>query len=54
MANDAEVAFPTLNKKDLAALTARGQHREVRAGEILFAEGDPGRCETHRFFALGS
>src|SRR5688500_3844856 len=40
MANDHEVAFPTLSAKDLAALTARGQPREVGAGEILFAEGD--------------
>jgi thioredoxin reductase (NADPH) len=38
-----EVAFPTLNAKDLAALTARGHPREVRAGEVLFAEGDRNR-----------
>jgi len=43
MANDNEVAFPTLNSKDLAALTARGHPREVRAGEVLFAEGDRNR-----------
>jgi thioredoxin reductase (NADPH) len=38
-----EVAFPTLNAKDLAVLTARGHLREVRAGEVLFAEGDRNR-----------
>jgi thioredoxin reductase (NADPH) len=43
MANENEVAFPTLNTKDLAALTARGHPREVRAGEVLFAEGDRNR-----------
>jgi thioredoxin reductase (NADPH) len=43
MANDHEVAFPTLNSKDLAALTDRGHPREVRAGEVLFAEGDRNR-----------
>ena len=40
MANDREVAFPTLTAKDLAALDARGQLREVKVGEVLFAEGD--------------
>jgi thioredoxin reductase (NADPH) len=43
MAGDNEVAFPTLNSKDLAALTARGHTREVRAGEVLYAEGDRNR-----------
>ena len=38
-----EVAFPTLSAKDLAALTARGHPREVRAGEVLFAEGERSR-----------
>jgi thioredoxin reductase (NADPH) len=42
-ASDNEVAFPTLNAKDLAALTARGHPREVHAGEVLFAEGDRNR-----------
>jgi thioredoxin reductase (NADPH) len=42
-ANDNEVAFPTLSTKDLAALTARGHPRGVRAGEVLFAEGDRNR-----------
>jgi thioredoxin reductase (NADPH) len=40
MASDHEVAFPTLNDKDLAALAARGHPREVRSGEVLFEEGD--------------
>jgi thioredoxin reductase (NADPH) len=42
-ASDNEVAFPTLNAKDLAALTARGHPRAVHAGEVLFAEGDRNR-----------
>lgn len=40
MPSDQEVAFPTLSARDLAALSARGQIRQVRAGEILFEEGD--------------
>jgi thioredoxin reductase (NADPH) len=43
MANDHEVAFPTLTSKDLAALSARGHPRQVRAGEVLFAEGERNR-----------
>jgi thioredoxin reductase (NADPH) len=38
-----EAAFPTLSAKDIAALTARGHPREVRAGEVLFAEGERNR-----------
>ena len=48
MANDQEVAFPVLSPKDLAALAARGHPRDVRAGEVLFAEGDRDFC----FFVL--
>jgi len=44
MANDHEVAFPVLSAKDLAALTTRGHPRAVRAGEVLFAEGDRDFC----------
>jgi thioredoxin reductase (NADPH) len=44
MASDHEVAFPVLSPKDLAALTARGHPRAVRAGEVLFAEGDRDFC----------
>jgi len=43
MATDNEAAFPTLSAKDLAALTTRGRIRDVRSGEILFAEGDRNR-----------
>jgi thioredoxin reductase (NADPH) len=42
-ASSNEVAFPTLSAKDLAALTARGHPRAVRAGEVLFAEGERNR-----------
>ena len=38
-----EVAFPTLSAEDLAALSTRGHPREVRAGEVLFAEGERNR-----------
>jgi thioredoxin reductase (NADPH) len=44
MPTDLDVAFPTLNDQDLAALAARGRARDVRAGEILFAAGDRGYC----------
>jgi len=40
MANDHEVAFPTLSDRDLTALAARGHPREVHRGELLFEEGD--------------
>jgi thioredoxin reductase (NADPH) len=40
MATDREVAFPVLKATDLAALSARGQPRRVKAGEVLFKEGD--------------
>jgi thioredoxin reductase (NADPH) len=40
MATDRDVAFPVLKPADLAALAARGQHRKVQPGEVLFAEGD--------------
>ena len=40
MANDNEVAFPTLSDRDLTALAARGHPREVHRGEVLFEEGD--------------
>ena len=39
MSTDYDVAFPTLSARDIAALSARGRTREVRAGEILFEEG---------------
>jgi len=40
MANDFDVAFPTLSDRDLQALAARGHPREVHAGDLLFEEGD--------------
>ena len=43
MANDHDVAFPTLSPKDVETLTARGRPRPVRSGEILFAEGERNR-----------
>jgi thioredoxin reductase (NADPH) len=43
MAGEHDIAFPELREKDLAALTARGKIREVRAGEVLWEEGDRNR-----------
>ncbi|HEV7364532.1 MAG TPA: FAD-dependent oxidoreductase [Gemmatimonadales bacterium] len=40
---DREVAFPVLDDRDLDALRARGQIREIRAGDMLFREGDRDR-----------
>lgn len=40
MATDRDIAFPVLQPRDLAALSNRGTARDVRAGEVLFAEGD--------------
>lgn len=40
MATDRDIAFPTLQPRDIAALGARGKKRDVRAGEVLFAEWD--------------
>jgi thioredoxin reductase (NADPH) len=42
MATDRDIAFPVLDPTDIEALRARGAPRDVRAGEILFAEGDHG------------
>jgi CRP-like cAMP-binding protein len=39
MPTDVDIAFPTLGPRDLAALTARGQPRAVRAGEVLYRAG---------------
>jgi thioredoxin reductase (NADPH) len=44
MATDQEVAFPILSAEDVAALTARGHPRDVRAGEYLFKAGDRDFC----------
>jgi thioredoxin reductase (NADPH) len=40
VASDRELAFPVLSSKDLDALGTRGRHRDMHAGEVLFAEGD--------------
>jgi thioredoxin reductase (NADPH) len=44
MANDLDVAFPTLGAKDIAALEARGHPRAVTAGQVLFTAGDRNFC----------
>ncbi|MEO7136158.1 MAG: hypothetical protein ABI037_00400 [Gemmatimonadales bacterium] len=41
MANDFDVAFPTLSDRDLQALAARGHPREVHAGDLLFEVAGP-------------
>ncbi len=38
--SDRQIAFPTLTPTDLEALSHRGRLREVRVGDVLFAEGD--------------
>ena len=40
MATDRDIAFPVLQPRDITALSTRGTPRDVRAGEVLFAEGD--------------
>ncbi|HEY7611634.1 MAG TPA: FAD-dependent oxidoreductase [Gemmatimonadales bacterium] len=40
MATDRDIAFPVLQPRDITALSGRGTRRDVRAGEILFAEWD--------------
>src|SRR5688572_17034730 len=40
MATDRDIAFPLLPPRDIDALSSRGTPRDVRAGEVLFAEGD--------------
>ena len=40
MATDRDIAFPVLRPEDIAALERRGKVRQVRDGEVLFAEGD--------------
>src|SRR6476646_3179506 len=44
MPSEQEIAFPVLGDAELAALKRRGHPRAVRAGEILFAEGDSNFC----------
>jgi thioredoxin reductase (NADPH) len=40
MATDKDIAFPLLEPQDIEALRERGTVRDIRAGEVLFAEGD--------------
>ncbi len=40
MATERDIAFPILTPRQLDQLAARGHHRAVRAGEVLFREGD--------------
>lgn len=40
MATERDIAFPILTPRQLDQLAARGHHRAVRAGEVLFQEGD--------------
>lgn len=44
MATDQDIAFPTLTASQVAMLTARAHPRVIRAGDILFAEGDRDFC----------
>ncbi len=44
MAADEAVGFPKLGPTDIAALTARGHERGVRAGDVLFNAGDRSFC----------
>jgi thioredoxin reductase (NADPH) len=44
MPSEQEVAFPVLGRSHLDALASRGHLRTVRAGEVLFAEGDRNFC----------
>jgi thioredoxin reductase (NADPH) len=37
---DEEIAFPTLDDSEIAAIDARGSRRSVSAGEYLYREGD--------------
>jgi thioredoxin reductase (NADPH) len=40
MASEHDIAFPTLIPRQLEQLAARGRERPVRAGDVLFREGD--------------
>lgn len=42
MVTERDIAFPVLTTRQLEHLTARGHPRAVRAGEVLFREGDRG------------
>jgi thioredoxin reductase (NADPH) len=42
MISEKDIAFPRLTDAQIASLEPRGRRRAVRAGEVLFAEGDRG------------
>jgi len=44
MPSEQEIAFPVLGDAELSLLQRRGHPRAVRAGDILFAEGDSNFC----------
>jgi len=44
MPSEQEIAFPILGESQLEVLARRGRQRAVRAGEVLFAEGDRNFC----------
>src|SRR3569623_1419632 len=44
MPSEQEIAFPILGCSHLEALARRGHRRTVRAGDVLFAEGDRNFC----------
>ena len=44
MPSEQEIAFPILESSHLEALASRGHRRSVRAGDVLFAEGDRNFC----------
>ena len=44
MANDTDVAFPVLSDRDLNRLLARGHPKDIKKGDVLFAQGDRNFC----------
>jgi thioredoxin reductase (NADPH) len=48
MPGDREVAFPVLTEPDISALKIRGRLRQVKAGDLLYQEGDL----AHSFFVV--
>ncbi len=46
MANERDEAFPTLSVGCISALEGSGERRAVKAGDVLFREGDRYFLET--------
>ena len=42
MVSERDIAFPILTGAQIATLEARGRRRAVKAGDVLFTEGDRG------------